>query len=330
MGDAVRVPKFKLQYESQDITEDVVAYVLSIAYTDRLHASSSELDISMEDRLLRWIDPWYPEKGDRLNLELFYEQSFDKLDCGRFEVDDIEFTGPPDIISLSALATDIKLNLREVRTKAYENTTLKKIAEEVAARHSLELVGEILDLTFERITQNEETDLNFLNKIADDYGQIVKIENGKLIFYNWTDLEAQDSVITLNRSTISRYTFRDKAVGTYKACEIQYQDAQKKETITHTEPATPPREDGDILKIRERVENRQQAVARAREALRRANGSQVEATISLEGASIFVGGININVEEMGALSGKYQVLEAMHRLTSSQGWTCELKCRRIS
>ena len=77
------------------------------------------------------------------------------LNCGCFEIDEIEFQTPPDTLTVKALATGITKALRQNNSVAYENKSLKQIANEIAKKHNLTLVGEIDDIRVERITQNQ-------------------------------------------------------------------------------------------------------------------------------------------------------------------------------
>lgn len=78
------------------------------------------------------------------------------LNCGIFEIDEIEFVTPPDVLTVKAIATGITKALCQNNSIAYENKTLKQIASEIAQKHSLTLIGDIEDVRVERITQNQE------------------------------------------------------------------------------------------------------------------------------------------------------------------------------
>ena len=61
-----------------------------------------------------------------------------------------------DTFTIKALAKDVKSSYRTIKPTAYENKTLKQIAEEIAQRHgySLHFKGE--DIQFTRLTQNQK------------------------------------------------------------------------------------------------------------------------------------------------------------------------------
>ena len=152
------IPIFELFYGQKNITNDVSQYVTSLEYTDVEHGESDELNISFEDSEKLWQDAWLPSKGDNLRAYIGYDGE-KLLNCGVFEIDELEFDTPPDVITVKGLATGIKKPLRQKNSVGYENKTLKQIAKEIADKHGYELVGEVADVRVDRITQNQELSL---------------------------------------------------------------------------------------------------------------------------------------------------------------------------
>jgi len=191
-------PTFTLIYEGKDITRDLKPLVQSIQYTDRLDQSAPDLTITVEDSKLLWLSDWLPEIGDTVTLTIQYEDSIEVLNAGRFQFDEIESKGPPNTVHLKFTATDITKDLRTNKSEEYEDTTLSEIAETIASRHNLNIVGEIPNISFVRQTQSEKTDLEFLSQLASEYGLLIKIENENLIFYSWDELDEANAIATLS------------------------------------------------------------------------------------------------------------------------------------
>ena len=133
-------PIFKLEYNHKNITEDVSDYVVTIEYSDYEQGQSDEIAITFEDAEGLWNGAWIPSKGDALRLYIGYVGS-KLLNCGIFEIDEIEYNSPPDTLIVKALATGIKKAFRQPNSVGYENKTLKQIANEIARKHELTLVG---------------------------------------------------------------------------------------------------------------------------------------------------------------------------------------------
>src|SRR6266581_8795472 len=99
---AIRSPQWILIYNGVDITTEIFNMVLGISYIDRLSAASGEVEIEFEDHQKRWQSSWYPALGDVLNLQLGYRDEA-LLDCGEFQLDELELDGPPDVMRLRYL-----------------------------------------------------------------------------------------------------------------------------------------------------------------------------------------------------------------------------------
>lgn len=329
-------PTFKLLYENTDITVDVAPYVLNIEYSDSEHGQSDEVQIQFEDSDSLWqgnenelgasaTASWYPSKGDSLTLHIGYEG--DKLlNAGRFEIDEIEYSSPPDVITLKALSTNIKKALRQQNSIAYENRTLRQIAQEVATRHSLELVGEIMEVKVRRITQNAERDLTFLKNLAEQYGYIFKISDNQLVFYETQKLKSANPTVILTKQDLASISLRERAHEKYRACSVSYHNPETK-TLISTIVRADSVVNGDVLKLNTRVENKEQAILQAQAALANKNSSTIEGSINLIGTPNLVAGSNIELKGIGNFSGKYHLTQVKHTINKNSGYTTSLEVK---
>ncbi len=158
---SVRSPQWILSYRGVNITTDVSQMVLAIRYVDRLDGASGELEVELEDSAKRWQGPWYPTLGDVVSLQIGYGDEA-LLDCGEFQIDELEFDGPPDLMRLRCLAAYITPAMRTANTVAYENLGIVEIAAQIAAKYELTMVTSSSesesDLTFDRVTQRRQPD----------------------------------------------------------------------------------------------------------------------------------------------------------------------------
>lgn len=317
-------PTFKLLYENKDITKDAAPYVTSIEYTDVEHGESDEIQICFEDSEKLWQGPWIPTKGDSIRAHLGYADE-KLLNCGSFEIDELEFETPPDIITIKGLATDIKKPLRQKNSVGYENKTLRQIAQEIANKHNLTLIGEIADVRVDRITQNKKRDLEFLARLAEQYGYIFKITENNLVFYNVQKLKGAKSIHIFYRTDLTRINLREKTSQRYKSVQVSYYDPKKKKTVRASARNDNVKK-GDTLKITVRCENRKQAILKAKAALKTAD-DKIEGSIELPGNPYLVSGLNIELKGIGHFSGKYHIKKARHIFDRKTGYKtiCEVE-----
>lgn len=340
-----RIPTFELTYAGVNITQEITPLTLSISYTDKLEGESDELDIQLINRDLRWLNAWLPDEGDTVELSLGYEGEA-LLGPVLFEVDEPTWNGSKqgDTFSLRALATPVTKSLRQRNTQAYEETTLLAIAQQLAEKHGLQIIGadSVPAITITRETQKEQTDLEFLRKLAGEYGLLFKIESTtKLVFFREEDLEAADAALTLDRTDIASYRLRRKAGGTYTAATVSYQDGESGEFVEVTVnvdgeqvPEPSADEEGsinteDILKVRERVESVQQAEAKAIAALKRANSDRLEADIACEGNVLLSAGVCVQLTGLERLSGKYLIDQVRHAYARQGGYRSQFSARKV-
>lgn len=317
-------PIFELFYEQKDITKDVSPYVTSIQYTDNEHGESDELEICFEDTEKLWQGAWIPVKGDSLRCYIGYETE-KLLNCGIFEIDELEYDTPPDVITVKGLATGIKKPLRQKNSVGYENKTLKQIAKEIADKHNYNLIGEIADIRVDRITQNKERDLTFLTKLAEQYGYIFKIAENNLVFYDVQKLKGAKSTQIFYKSDLSHINLREKTSQKFKSVQVSYYDPKKKKTVK----ASAQNENvvkGDTLKINVRCSDRKQAIIKAKAALSTSD-TKIEGNIELPGNPYLIAGLNIELKGIGHFSGKYHIKQARHIIDKRSGYKtmCEVE-----
>ena len=320
------IPIYTLFYENKDITKDVSPYVLSVEYTDFEHGSSDELQLILEDSENIWQTSWLPVKGDSVRLHLGYKNE-KLLNCGKFEIDEIEYESPPDIIIVKSLSTGIKDSFRELNSNSIENQTLKQLALECANKHNLILIGDIENIKIDRITQDKETDLKFLTRIAEQYGYIFKIAEGNLVFYKVETLKSAKETIILYKSDLSRINLSEKTSKQFKAVQVSYFDPKTKKTIKTTVRNNSVKK-GDTLKITSRCTNKKQAIIQANAALNRSN-EKISGSIELCGYPKLVAGLNIELKGLGHFSGKYHITQAKHIIDRMSGYKTILEIESV-
>lgn len=327
----VREPLFEIIWAGKNVTRDLTPYLISLKYSDHLHGKTDELTLTFENRDGRWHTSWYPEKGVKLKVRigLYDEPGVERwLNCGTFEIEELNFSGPPDIVEITAKAVFASTSREQKKTQGYENTSLSEIARKVAQRLGLKpLVTVKPDISFKRIDQREETDLEFLRKLCEKYGHCVKVEDEKLIVYPEEELEKGSVVKVITREDFMSYRLTEKSAETYSAVVVKYWDPEKKQEVYHIEK-DPKVTTGSEKKITTKVENKEQAEALAKGTLKKLNKLQFEGELTLPGDVALVAGAKIKLRDLGKLSGIYIIEEAHHSISKNSGYTVEIKIRR--
>lgn len=323
---ALAIPELylKVTYNQKDITSSLSPYVTAIEATDSLGKKDS-LSISLEDSQDRWKGAWYPVKTDTMSLEFGYKGG-QILKIGKFYIDEINFSSPPDTVQIQAVSADISKPLETPRSRTFKNESLKQIVEEIAGEAGLKVHGKVDNITFLCRRQNKQTDLGFLKMLADQYGYFMAVKENVLIFDKLSEVRKSKTSLKLAKSDCISISLKDKTSSIYRACTIKYWSAAEKKQLTYTETVDGLKT-GDVLILKDRVENTEQAKARAKAALTAKNERQVTGTISIPGSAYYTAGTQVELTGVGVLSGVYTITSAKHSFGSS-GWTCSLEVSR--
>jgi phage protein D len=335
--DTAEPTVWRIGYLGRDLTADLSPYVLGVTWTDYLSGQSDEISIELEDADDRWLGDWYPVKGDTLTLSMTYPGQA-PLNCGSFEVDEINADGPPSVVVIRGLSAGVSKGVRTRKGYAYENTTLAEVAAQVAKRNKLTLVGEIRPLRIDRITQFRERDLAFITRVGRQYGYAVKLRENKLIFTAMAGLRDGAPVRTISRKECSRYGLKDKIKDVYRSAKNTHHDPDSQKTIRSEAQDTraPDSQVGmetsaDELRINQRAPDAASAQAQAEAALGEANDERAGGSLTLPADRRLVAGAVVTLDpSWGRMAGDYLINQARHSKRRSSGTTADIEIRRVT
>jgi len=199
-------------------------------------------------RAVMCVENWHFEGDNR------------QLDCGSFEIDSVDFSGPPDTVTIKALSVPISSSIRNSeKTRAWEDTTLQKIASDVANDAKLELMYEVEeDIQLDRVEQEEKADMAFLLELCEQYGVALKVTDNKVILFEEEAYEKKPIIDTYDKSEyreggrLLSYSFSQDTSGTVCKVISSYKDPKSGQLVQATfEPPEPPAT-GQIAYVNER------------------------------------------------------------------------------
>ncbi|MBT2869757.1 phage protein D [Chromobacterium violaceum] len=332
----VAAPVFELSYNGKSITADIAQYALNISYTDHLSGESDELEVELEDCDGRWLNGWYPDKGATLDFKLGYRGAA-LVALGSFDVDEVDYSAPPSVVHIRALATGVQHPLRTPEGRAYDKLTLQALAQRIAKRHGMKLEGKIEDVAIERLTQYHETDLQFLQRVSSHYGYVCKVmdNNRKLVFWKRAELVASASVRRFAPADLIAWRARDQLSQVPSAVEVSYHDPHKRKLQTARAGADARAPGGkassaDVVKLTRKSGGREQAELQAKAEMERRQLARTEMSVTVDGSPQLAAGRNVELSGFGKLSGRYLIERARHRLSRQEGYICELDLKRAA
>lgn len=366
----VPMPDFELKYEGKNITENIKPFLVDLTYTDYLSDQSDELQVVFEDIDKKWINTWFPTQGDKLSLALGYV-SEPLTQLGSFEIVEIEWNYVNErgsTVAIKALSAGISKANRTFQPRAWENTTLADIVRSIAKRLDLNIAGTIEQVKIKRVTQYQERDVEFLTRLAHEYGYSFKIVGKTLVFTTLSSLKQRDVVSEIRLDETLSIRLRDNIKDTAKKIEVVGYNAKQKKKIkaeknikqkrksqnkaddnknnasknsstqkqvvknqnktSKTTTAKAPKH-SDTLKVVTRADNAEQISARATALQHQQQDEQQAGDVRLIGNPKLVAGNTIILKDMGVFSGKYLIKSARHNLRRGQGFTTDIEIRMI-
>lgn len=282
------------------------------------------------------------DNGNILGLEIsaaivqknWYTDGKDKvLDCGIFEIDSLDASGPPQQTTIKATSLSHTSEIRnDKKSRAWECIKLSAIAAEIAGKNGMKCMFEsAYDPYYTRREQVQISDIVFLQGLCKDAGISLKASAKFLILFDAAEYEQKDAIRKIKRgeADVISYRFGSNANDTkYSKCHVIYTNPQTNQTIEYTYTPQDSDGNGQTLEISEKVNTREEARLLAMKRLRQKNKSEFSAEFSLVGDTSIVAGVNAEVEGYGMFDGKYIVERATHNVTAS-GYTLQVKLRRI-
>lgn len=327
-----------LQYNGKDVTQDIAGSLTDFQYNDAASGQLDDISLSLEDAARNWQGPWAPAEGDSIKATI-RTMNWDgpgeikKLPLGTFEVDSIEFNGPPDTVAVRAVSLPITSEIRMQRSsRSWEKTNLKTIAAQIAKRAKLELVYEAQDNpSYDHLEQTRQSDLGFLLETATREGISIKVSGGNLVLFDESVFEKKAPIATITRGkdNVTGFGFSvNTAYSAYRACTVTYTPPKTKKPVQATfTPEGAPRT-GPVLKINEQADDEAAALRLARKRLRESNKEGGRGTVSLMGDIRMAAGLTINIKGWKRFDGKYIIESARHAIGSG-GYTTELQIRKV-
>jgi phage protein D len=258
------------------------------------------------------------------------------LDCGQFELDNVDASGPPATITIKGTSLPYVAQIRQVKKNhAWESISLSGIAKQLAANNGMACLYEsAYDPKYTRVEQVTMSDIAFLSILCHDGGISLKITNNIIVLFDQAAYEAKAPVLTIERGdgTYSKYKLQTgKADTQYASCRVRYTDPSTGKTIkgiAYTEDYKADDEDNQQLEIWAKVNSIGEAKTLAYKRLRLQNKYEKSATFTIPGNPDIMAGVTVMLEGWGAWSGKYIVSQSKHSIGDS-GYTTQIQLRKV-
>lgn len=222
-------PSYRLSVDGRDITPTVEARLVSLRLEEKRGGDADQLDLVLSDADGKLA---IPKQGATIAVALGW-QGEALVDKGTFKVDEVEHHGAPDQITIRARSADLTNTLRDKRDQSWHETDLGQILGTIAKRNGLtgRIDATLAAVALEHIDQTNESDLNFLTRLAKRFDAVATAKKGHLIFkpINGTKNSKGQSLpgITITRADGDSHRYHQTDQDSYTGVRAYWHDGKK-------------------------------------------------------------------------------------------------------
>jgi len=175
-------PYIDLYVNSKPVSDAFWERLISMHIVDNAGGESDSLAVVLDDRSNNIA---LPALGAELSPSIgVYSQVMSRWDFvtkGVFILDEIALSGPPHTVKLNCKSVDMRGSLKASRVHSWHDTTLGAVVTAIASRNGMtaDIAPELAAIQIPHLDQADESDINFLRRLADQYDAVGKAGNGK-------------------------------------------------------------------------------------------------------------------------------------------------------
>ena len=236
-----RTPKFSVvvitqDKQKKDITQTVADRLMSLTLEDNRGFEADMLDLQLSDHDGKLA---LPPRNATIHVAIGW-QGEPLIDKGKYLVDEVQFSGAPDTLTIRARAADLKGSLSTQKERSFHSIKLGALIEQIAKENQLkaECAKDYAEQTIAHIDQTSESDINLLTRLAEQYGAMATVKNGVLLFMplgqGKTATGKPIPAVVITKQEGDSYTFSLAESDNYKAVRAYWHntDTGKRGEIT--------------------------------------------------------------------------------------------------
>lgn len=325
-------PKVILTVDGSPVAGAFYERLISLTVTDKEGIKSDTFSAKLNDGPPNFLA--LPRKGAIAIPSLGYDETGVR-EMGRFTVDQVNVECLPYGLDINGKAADLRSGkLKEPKERHWDDKTLGDVVKEVAKGAGLE--AKIADTLASReqswVGQEDESDIHFLERLAQRNNAIFTVKDGKLIFVEKGKGESASGIvlpaltITANMVVIGSLRFEYNDRTKFKKVVAYYQDKKKAERV---EVKVDADKDGEsVYRIPEAFRDPAEADNAAKSKAKQLERNESSVSVTVEGNNSIVAGMPIVFAGIrpGLDGVPYMIDTATHTYTKS-GYTTQISAK---
>ena len=320
-------PDFKIIANGTDITPLIADRLLSLTVTDERGEKSDTAVIEIDNRERRIA---VPPTGATMEIWLGYRKT-GQTRLGVFTCDEIELSGPPDVLTIEGKAADMGKSLKAAKTRSWDAMTLGGIVSTIAGEHGLtpKTAEDLAATAYEHLDQTDESDLHFLTRLARDLDAVAKPAQRHLLFVPRGDTKAASGAlltpVAASPADLAggwKARFADR--GRYTAVKAYWHDvegAARREVMAGS--------GRPVFTLRNPFPSEAEAIAAARAKLRALGRGTATFEAEFIGRPDFAAEAPLNLQGFGAaVDGAWVLTQVTHSYRDGSGYRCSIEAEQ--
>lgn len=221
-------PTYRVTVDGRDISGLLKERLVDLTITDNRGFEADQLDLRLDDTdgLLDM-----PPRGAEVQVWLGFAHS-GLVYKGAYTVDEVEHSGAPDTLSIRARSADLRTGLSTQRERSWHDTTLGEIIRAIAAENDLQPVisPRLESQHIDHIDQTNESAVNLLTRLAEQFDAIATVKDGKLLFFNAASGASISGkafpAVAITRESGDQHRFSIAERESYNAVKATYNDIE--------------------------------------------------------------------------------------------------------
>jgi len=285
--------------------------IVSLSFTDRAGVKSDHLSVDLLPDKIR------PKPSSKVTLTLSNSLG-QVLECGLFHVQSVTRRNNKDL-SFTATGVEFNEKQKKKRSQHYSKIKLSGIVNLVAKRLGHKVKFKAPDPKIDSFNQTEETDINFLHRLADKYDCLFSIKNDVVYFVDRADESLPVFAVDVSKAQTSDIKLSTKTE--YKSCKASYYDSHKAKRLSVVYGKGKPQ-----LEIKAKGKTKEEAKLEAKCALQKAQRGTVTGSIQTIGQTLYAGTRLALVNSYNHESDDIYSIEcATHSWSRSSGWVVDIE-----
>lgn len=171
---------FKITTSDQgDVTDIISRNLISLTLEDKrgLEVDSLIIELTDTENMLDIADI-----GGEIQAWIGWQHT-GLVYKGKFKIAEVRHSGPPDVLSVKAISTDLAKGFKQKRERSWHNKTIGDIIKTIAKDYDMgfAIYEDLQDIKIAHIDQNE-SDASFIARLSEEYDAIATVKNNHLVF----------------------------------------------------------------------------------------------------------------------------------------------------